>query len=228
MIHKISSLFAIVIVGIAANALAQTPPATSATTSTSGPATTRRVRWRMTPPPGFVKVSVGDRVAICDPADEAWVKPALTAAPPATKPSTMPTELIQRVTDRRATLAKQLATDFAISDQASIDKLIDQTILPDLHKLQEFHAPIYFMPIAREKLKDLVKGGWGDPKFYYNRAADDVAFMRAIALSTEDMDDYVMPLIYDPTDSVEARQKVMREQVTDLEASVMSRVAVQA
>src|SRR5438067_3806054 len=102
MIHKITSLFVIVIAVVAANTSAQTAPGTAPTTSATGPATTRRVRWQMTPPPGFVKISVGDRTAICDPADEAWVKAALTAAAPATKPTTMPGELIQRVTDRRA------------------------------------------------------------------------------------------------------------------------------
>src|SRR5437016_5435018 len=225
MTHKITALFAIGI--IAASAVAQNAPTTSATTSATAPATTRRARWQVTMPAGFVKVIAGQRVAICDPADETWIKEALTAAAAATKPSTMPADLIQRVMDHRAAMVKQMAADFGISDAAKIDQYFDQTIIPDLRKLQDFHAPIFFMPVERQKLKDLVRAGWGAPKFYYNRVADDVAFVATVALSTESMDDYVMPLIYDPADSMETRQKRLRQTATDLEASVMSRVASQ-
>ena len=93
-------------------------------------------------PPGFIKVTAGERVAICDPADEAWVKTALTSASPATKPSTMPADLVQRLTDRRAALAKQIGADFGISDPAAIDKYIEQKINPDLRKLQRRQVPL--------------------------------------------------------------------------------------
>src|SRR5213593_575392 len=74
MMQKPYCLIAIFLAASTAALGAQTAPTTTATTSTSGPATTRRALWHMTMPPGFVKVAVGDRVAICDPADEAWVK----------------------------------------------------------------------------------------------------------------------------------------------------------
>src|SRR5215468_2245977 len=104
MMHKITLQTAVCVALFCAAAAAQTVPLTAPTTTTTGPATTQRVRWQMTMPSGFVKVVAGDRVAICDPADESWVKTALADAPPATKPSTMPADLIQRVVDHRAAL----------------------------------------------------------------------------------------------------------------------------
>ena len=50
-------------------------------------------------------------------------------------------------------------------------------------------------------LKEIVKAGWGAPKFYYNRVADDVAYQFAIALSLDNMDDHVYPVIYRESDS---------------------------
>jgi hypothetical protein len=225
--HKINRLLAMGIALITAIAAAQTAPTTSPTTSATGPATTRRARWQMTMPAGFVKVLAGERVAICDPADQTWVKEALPSVVPATKPSTMPADLIGRVNDHRAALVKLIAADFGISDSSKIDQYFDQTIIPDLHKLQDFRPPIFFMPIERQKLKELVKAGWGEPKFYYNRVADDVAFVATVALSTDGMDDYVMPLIYDPSDPIDLRQKRLRQVATELDASVVARIATQ-
>src|SRR5215510_7114843 len=111
MITRFASLPGLLLSALlAAQGIAQT------TSPTTRPATTQRVRWQITLPPGFVKVAVGDRLAICDAADEAWVKEALTSAPPATKPTTMPADLLDRLASHRAALVKQMSTDFAVSD----------------------------------------------------------------------------------------------------------------
>jgi hypothetical protein len=226
--EMIRSIFRLILIGLlilGADAQAQTEPATAPST---GPATTRRARWEMTIPAGFVKVVVSqDRQAICTAEDESWVKAALSSAAPATKPSTMPANLIELVQSHRDPLVKQIASDFAISDTGSINKLIDETVIPDLKKLLDFHAPIYFLVIEREKLREIVKGGWGAPKFYYNRVADEVSFQNAVALSLENMDDFVLPVTYKSTDSPEQKQQQLRNAVTEMESGIDMRIAAQ-
>jgi hypothetical protein len=43
-----------------------------------------------------------------------------------------------------------------------------------------------------QTLKEIVKGGWSDPHFYYNRVADDVAFSSALVLSPEGGDENLL------------------------------------
>src|SRR5947209_7832742 len=94
--------------------IAQTTAPTSA--PATGPATTRRARWELVLPPGFVKLSVGDHLAICDAADEPWVKEALSSTTAATRPTTMPADLITRLNSHRPALLKQMTSDFGLSD----------------------------------------------------------------------------------------------------------------
>src|SRR5687768_7556787 len=71
-------------------------------------ATTQRPRYVMTIPPGFHKVEVGYRVALCEPADDAWVKKVLNDAPPTTMPTTMPADVIDRLNERRGILKARM------------------------------------------------------------------------------------------------------------------------
>jgi len=210
---------------ISACSFAQTT--TPATAPTTGPATTQRAAWKVTIPQGFVRVQAGDRMAICEAADEPWVKEVLTTAPPTTKPTTMPADLIDRFAKHREALVNQVTSDFGYSDKTELNKYIDEKLLPELKSLSEFHAPIYLMPITHAKLKELVKGGWGAPKFYYNRVADDIAYQPSINLTTENPDDHVAPIIYFQADSVDAKKKQLTDQVKDMEQSLWPRIAIQ-
>ena len=139
----------------------------------------------------------------------------------------MPADLITRLNSHRPALLKQMTSDFGLSDPAALDKFLDETVVPELKRLQDFHPPIYLMPITAQKLKEIVKAGWGAPKFYYNRVADDVAYQFAIALSLDNMDDHVYPVIYRESDSPEARKQLLRERATDMQASILARIAGQ-
>ena len=98
----------------AANATAPAAP-------TSAPAPPRKVVI----PNGFKVVTVGNRHVICEPADEAWVATALGKAQPTTRPSTMPADLVQRLTDQRTPTLQQFARDLALSDLAGPAAMYD-------------------------------------------------------------------------------------------------------
>src|SRR6476469_9493382 len=65
--------------GAPRNAAATPAPAPAPAPAASAPAT--QPRFELTPPPGFVKIIVGDRMAVADKSDEAWVREVLTQAP---------------------------------------------------------------------------------------------------------------------------------------------------
>src|SRR4051812_28415137 len=138
---------------------AVTPPPASAPTS--------QPRYELAPPPGFVKMVVGDRMAVADKADEAWVREALTQLSPATRPSTMPSDLATNLNNKRADLVNTIAADFGVKDVAAIQRSIDAHVVPMLRQMQSFKAAIYYMPTTRQKLLAAVKGGWDNPQFHY-------------------------------------------------------------
>src|SRR5262245_43061373 len=105
-IRFLSSVLACALIVDATNSAARAQPAPAtfpspATLPTSAPAAPERPRYVMTMPPGFHKVESGFRVALCEPADDAWVKRALSDTPPTTMPTTMPADVVDRLKDRR-------------------------------------------------------------------------------------------------------------------------------
>src|SRR4051812_45448581 len=79
---------------------AAAPPATAASTAPA--------RYAVVMPAGFEKVEVGGHMAICKPADMEWVKKGLAEVKPATRPTTMPVDVLKKATAGRDTVAKQM------------------------------------------------------------------------------------------------------------------------
>src|SRR5579862_8525644 len=52
-------------------------------------------------PPGFHLITVANRNIICQATDDAWIKDAVTGVKPATRPTTMPSDVITDVKSRR-------------------------------------------------------------------------------------------------------------------------------
>src|SRR5256885_1784711 len=76
-------------------------------------------------PPGYQKIAVGEHTVLCLPADAEWVKKALAETKPATRPTTMPTDLLKRVADNRAAVVKQMVSDLALADDKQPNRLFD-------------------------------------------------------------------------------------------------------
>ena len=156
-------------------ALAFALGAAPAPTTTSAPST-RPIppRRQMVMPPGFHKVTVGSRTALCEDPDQAWVQRVLAETKPATQPTTMPSTLVKMLSDKRALLKGHIIADLGLNDGKLVDKLIDETLIPQAKRMQDLRVPVFYLVCTKQRLRELVKGGWEDPRFYYNRAADEV------------------------------------------------------
>jgi len=173
-------------------------------------------------PPGFIKVSVGARQAFTEPANEAWVKEVLTQTGPATRPSTMPSDLAEKIKSARPEITQKLITELGITDKALIDKSFEERMIPTLGRYENFTPPLYMLVCSNLKLKEIVKGGWTNPRFYYNRALDDVAFSTSLALNIDQpMDDQVLPVLYPDTADEAKKRETLTQAVSGVEASLL-------
>src|SRR5262249_25525173 len=159
--------------------------------------TTSEARKVFVPPPGFHRVTDGQHVVFCEPADDAWVNEAMKGAKPATQPTTMPTDVIARINSDRAALKSHIIADLKIADPKAVDQLLDEKLLPQLKNLANINPPIVFFLTSTDRMKALLRGGWTDSHFYYNRVADEVDFMPDLNLSEKgQMNDMLVPAIY--------------------------------
>src|SRR5438094_8835638 len=80
------------------------------------PATAPPARYVLVMPPGYEKVTVAGHTALAQPNDVEWVKKALGEVKPATRPTTMPSDVLQKIAANRAAVVKQMTTDRALGD----------------------------------------------------------------------------------------------------------------
>jgi len=194
---------AIIALVLAPLILAQGQPGPAPATTTP---TTTRARYVFPIPPGFEKISVGSHTAVCLPDDAKWVRQGMERAKPATRPTTMPSDLLKRLADNRAALIKQMVSDLALPDDKHVTDFVDNKLADAIKKLEGIKPPVFFFIVTREKLRDLTKGGWGEPRFRYNRAADAASYDDNVMVSIDrPMDDSPLPVFYEPNDKVEER-----------------------
>jgi hypothetical protein len=170
-------------------------------------------------PPGFHKITVDGHSAFCQPEDDNWVRDALSAIAPATRPSTMPSDMAADIEQHREQLVQMMMQDLALSDRKDLDASIDR-ILKNLAKIQNASVAVYYMPVTRSKLAELLRGGWSDPRFRYIRYANDVVFDPTVTFSLDQQtDDLVDWLEIHDADSPEIRRKAMIKKITDFESA---------
>jgi hypothetical protein len=180
-------------------------------------------RHALVVPPGFNSITESGINAICLPEDEAWVRQTLAKLQPTTRPSTMPSDLLSRAEASRAAITQQIQADLAVADVAKVNALFDEKLLPMLRRFDELRPPIFYMVATREKIRDLLRGGWEDPRFRYNRASDDVVFNMSVNLSIDGpLDDTVLPVIYKPEDSTEQRSASLADTVGVAQAEIVN------
>ena len=219
---KMYSRFALISILVAIPAIRAQPTSAPSTSPSTRP------RHEVIIPPNFIKVEVSERTALCEPPDKEWIAKALDDLQPSARPTTMPSDLADMLAARRAELVKQMATDLSIADSSSIDTLLNEHVIPDLQKMADIRPPMFYLVCSKAKLKELVKGGWSDPRFRYNRVADDVAEYRSVSLSIQTaMDDLLIPALYDPTQPVEKRREALQKQVDMNEANIAASLATQ-
>jgi hypothetical protein len=195
------------------------PPATS----------TAPARRTLVMPPGFHRVAVGSRIALCQDADHTWVQHVLADTKPTTMPTTMPTDLVRLLTERRQLLKGRIAADLTLTDTTAVDKLIDQTLLPKAQKLQQLQVPVFYLVCSRSRLRELVRGGWEDPRFHYNRAANEVYHdPRPVLYDDRPMDDTLLSAVYNDDMPQDARERGLSNVVRNYESAIASAIASHA
>jgi hypothetical protein len=186
-------------------------------------------RQELVVPPGYQKVTVGQHTALCEAGDVAWVRQALGEVKPPAKPTPAAADVIKGLADKRADLGRQVATDLGLAaGDRSVGEFLDGKLIPNLKKLDEARPPVFFLVTTREKLRDLTKTGWGEPRFHYNGVADAAAFDTSISFNIDRaMDDVVLPAQYTSATPVAERAKGLTAVVGDLDAKVAQMAAGQ-
>jgi hypothetical protein len=186
-------------------------------------------RQELVVPPGYQKVTVGQHTALCEAGDVAWVRQALGEVKPPAKPTPAAADVIKGLADKRADLGRQVATDLGLAaGDRSVGEFLDGKLIPNLKKLDEARPPVFFLVTTREKLRDLTKTGWGEPRFHYNGVADAAAFDTSISFNIDrPMDDVVLPAQYTSATPVAERAKGLTAVVGDLDAKVAQMAAGQ-
>ena len=113
-------------------------------------------------PPGYHVLTVGTRHVICLPSDDDWVRKAAESVRPATRPTTMPSDLLAAISEHRADLDAMVQSDLALSDTKDLDEVIDKALAPELAKFDALNPNIYYFPVPRTKLLLLMENGWTD------------------------------------------------------------------
>jgi hypothetical protein len=214
-------LIALVVLMFTASLRAQ-PASAPSTAPTTAP------RHQVVIPPGFIKVEASDRIALCESADKEWITKALSELHPSARPTTMPSDLADALSRKRDDILKQMSKDLGLADTSAAAKLFNEQVMPDLNKMADLRPPMYYLVCSKAKLLDLVHNGWSDPRFHYNRAADDVAVYSDVGLSIEhEMDDLLIPALYDPTAAQEKRIDTLQKQVDQNEANIAASLSMQ-
>ena len=207
----------------AAATVSGAPPATAAATQ---PATTQAKRYEITIPPGFKLIEINARKVIVEPPDEAWVTTALGKVAATTRPATQPAHFLARLGEHRTELLTQIARDLALSDLASAAAIYDNDLTGAIRQLDQYHPPIFYLVISPQRLNEIMRAGWTDQRFYYNRAADSVSFNPAGALNIDRQDDVIFPAVYDSAETPEKRAENLTVAVASTEASVATSLEV--
>jgi hypothetical protein len=193
------------------------------------PAATAPARYVVTVPPGYEKHTAAGHTAICLPRDAAWVKKALAEVKPATRPSTMPADLLQRATAARPAVVKQMVADLGLGDDKAANAFFDDKLIPTLRKLDEVRPPVFFLVCTRDELRELAKTGWGEPRFHYNRVSNDVRYNDNVMVSIDrPMDDSVLPAFFDEKHAPDERSRNLAAGIQQLHTSLAKLVADQS
>jgi hypothetical protein len=217
MKFRLVAIFAVFVLACAAGAWGDDTPAPPAT----------QPAHKMELPPGFHVVTVGDRSALCQPQDDSWVKQTLSSVPPATRPSTMPSDMIATIGRNRAELVGEMTRDLGLADKKSPDEFLDTKLLPELARTSALKPTIYYFIATRDQVADLMAGGWSDPLFHYIRFAHNVSYTPRVILSPDQpMDDLVWWVEVHDGDTTATRQDALSTEVQFFEGNMVVQVSV--
>lgn len=195
-----------------------TSSSTRATTGSAGRATSRP---RLVTPAGFVRMEISGRQFMIEPGDEAWVREAVAKVRPATRPSTMPSDVVERLKEGREEFARMVAGDLGVEAEV-VGKWVDEKLVPALVELQEVPTAVVTMVSYHDRVRDLMKQGWEVPAFQYNRATNEVYRVPVAAVSSDfDSVDALVPAAFEPKDAVEKRIEKLANELAVVDSDLL-------
>jgi hypothetical protein len=199
----------------------------AASQASAPPATTMRVPHRFEVPRGFHVVQVGERLVVCEPADDAWVTAAAQGVASTTRPTTMPSDILDDLKQRRGTIAADMMRDLTLTDQKPIDDFFDGRITTTLTQIQSIKPVVYYLVVTRERAADLLAAGWSDPRFHFIRFAHDLDYSTSVLISaTEPMDDLAWWVEIHPGDTVATRGDALQKQIKFAEGGLTEHISL--
>lgn len=189
------------------------PPAT--------PATQAAPPRKITIPEGFKRLTINGRNVLIEPADEAWVTAALEKIQPTTRPATLPADLLQKLTAQRDALLRQVAIDLALRDLTAAAQTYDLELVAPIRKLDNYRPAVFYLVASSDRIGELLRSGWTDPHFYYNRAADAASFNPAGMLTADrPQDEVIFPATFDPKQTPENKGQMLASAIAAIERSI--------
>jgi hypothetical protein len=169
-------------------------------------------------PPGMKLVQVGDRGALCRPEVEDAVHRGLENLSPATRPTTMPTDLLARLADRRSALIAEMKSDLNVPEDVTT-AFLDGKLKKAITDMADIKPRCYIFVGSEDELNAAEKAGWHAPLFYYNRLADRTFFKPQVVISTQAKPDDIVvwaePTPDESADSVTAAVTKAMHQLDD-------------
>ena len=216
-------LLSVSLVLIGAAASGQQPAAPAPGAAVAAP------RFKMVVPAGYEQVKGEGFTAVCLGRDAGWVKQAVAAVKPATRPTTMPADVLKHVTDNRGAVVKQMVADFALANDKQPTTFFDEALIPTLKKLDALRPSLFLLVTTKQQLKYLVETGWGEPRFRLNRVANDVSIDDRVSMSLDrEMDDTVLPAFYDERQGPDDRGKKLTTEIQRFKDDLVRTIANEA
>lgn len=185
-------------------------------------------RPRLSVPPGFVRVDVGTRRFLLRPDDEAWVRRAAGQAPPATRPTTLPTDILTNIEARRAVFVERLAGDLDVPP-SRIEGFLDGVLVPELRELVDQPIASVAMVATRAQYRQALESGWEVPAIRFNRVSGEVLFVQTmVATSDPESAEALVPFLVLDEHTEDQRVAKLAQELSNLDESALRAAAQRA
>jgi hypothetical protein len=155
----------------------------SADTPTTAPAT-----YVFTLPPGLQQAGSGEHFVVFAPDYETVAKDGLAKREVTTRPTTMASDVLDKLAGQRLKLSSEMASDLALPE-ATVQTFLDGPLKSALEKVKSLHARCFVIVAREEQIRAALKAGWTAPPFHYNPLADRAVYELHYLVTTDQAPD---------------------------------------
>jgi len=156
--------------------------------ATAAAQTTAPSPYVFTLPPGMQQAGGGDHFVVFAPDFETVAKDGLAKRTPSTRPTTMASDVLDKLAEQRLKLAHEMAFDLALPESKA-ETFLDGPLKSALEKVSSLHARCFVIVASEPEVRAALKAGWTAPPFRYNPLADRAAFELHYLVTTDQAPD---------------------------------------